>query len=399
MSRILELVVAILLLAVLAVGAVVGILRSIKAAEDPAKMAFKWLLSIPLLAVALTAAIYFGVPGIFFMVLCAVILSYMWTPHLAEFIARPITSLFDGGNLPPEKRPLYSVAQSKQKRGEYLEAVGEIQAQLERFPRDFEGHVLLAQILAENLHDIASAESVIQRLCSQSGHAPKNVAFALYSMADWHLRYAGDRQAAGRNFEQVIEKFPNSEFALGAAQRIAHLGGPEMTPGSHEPKKYAVPQGPRRLGLARDQGGSKPPEQDPALQASEYVAHLQQHPLDTEAREKLAAIYADHYRMLALATDQFEQMIQHPNQPARLVVRWLNMLADTQIRCGADYETIRRTLQRIIDRDPKAATADTARKRIDILKLQLKANEQPAAVKLGTYEQNIGLKRARKEDP
>jgi outer membrane protein assembly factor BamD (BamD/ComL family) len=391
--------VAIVLVVVIAIATVVGIIRSIKAAEDPAKMAFKWLLTIPLAAVALTAALYVGVPGIFFMVLCAVILSYMWTPHLAELIARPITSLFDGGNLPPEKRPLYSVAQAKQKRGEYLEAVAEIQAQLERFPNDFEGHILLAQILAENLKDVGAAESVIQRLCSQSGHAPKNIAFALYSMADWHLRYAGDRQAAGRNFEQVIEKFPNSEFALGAAQRIAHLGGPEMTPGSREPKKYAVPEGPRRLGLAKDRTDFKPLEKDPALQASEYVAHLQQHPLDTEVREKLAAIYADHYRMLGLATDQFEQMIQHPNQPTRLIVRWLNMLADTQVRCGADYETIQRTLQRIIDRDPKAATAENARKRIDLLKLELKAHEKPAAVKLGTYEQNIGLKRARKEEP
>jgi hypothetical protein len=77
------------------------------------------------------------------------------------------------------------------------------------------------------------------------------------------------------------------------------------------------------------------------------------------------------------------------------VVRWLNLLADLQIRHGADFETVKQTLQRIIDLDPKLAAAETARKRIALLKLELKAKAQNQSVKLGTYEQNIGLKSAR----
>ena len=127
--------------------------------------------------------------------------------------------------------------------------------------------------------------------------------------------------------------------------------------------------------------------------AAEYVKHLEQHPMDTEAREKLAAIYADHYARLDLATDQLEQMMQLPNQPARLVVRWLNQLADLQIRSGADYESVKQTLERIVELDPNLAAAETARKRIGLLKLELKAKHANEAVKLGTYEQNIGLKR------
>ena len=103
----------------------------------------------------------------------------------------------------------------------------------------------------------------------------------------------------------------------------------------------------------------------------------------------------DHYQRLDLATDQLEQMIQQPNQPAKLVVRWLNLLADLQIRSRADFQTVHQTLQRIVDRDPNLAAAEMARHRQALLKLELKANESRQEVKLGTYEQNIGLKQGR----
>jgi len=103
-------------------------------------------------------------------------------------------------------------------------------------------------------------------------------------------------------------------------------------------------------------------------------------------------IYAGHYGRLDLAADELEQLIQQPNQPARLVVHWLNLLADLQIRCGSDYQTVAHTLQRIIDRDPNLAAAEVARNRLALLKLELKSKEKSQSVALGSYEQNIGLK-------
>jgi len=69
------------------------------------------------------------------------------------------------------------------------------------------------------------------------------------------------------------------------------------------------------------------------------VKHLEQHPLDTEVREKLAILYADHYQRLDMATGELEQLIEEPNQPSKRVAHWLNLLADLQIRHGADYDT------------------------------------------------------------
>ena len=144
-----------------------AVVHSVRNAEDPARMAVKWAVSVPALAFSIGSVFVLGVPGLWLLVCCAALLSFWWTPHIGELIARPITNLFDGGNVPPELRPAYSIAQAKQKRGEYREAIAEIQKQLEQYPTDFEGHILQAQIFAEDIKDLAAAEAVIQRLCSQ----------------------------------------------------------------------------------------------------------------------------------------------------------------------------------------------------------------------------------------
>jgi tetratricopeptide (TPR) repeat protein len=373
---------------------------TIVVAEDRAQRVVKWLITIPVLvalfwkvgAIVGQGGYAAGFVGIPLTAACGLVLAILWGTELAGLVARPLTSLFDGGSAPPDPRPLYSVAQARQKQGKYLEAIAEVQKQLAMFPTDFEGHMLLAQIQAEHLRDLPAAELTIQRLCAQPGHAPRNIVFALYSMADWHLALGRDAEAARRNLEKVVHLLPDTEFALGAAQRIAHLGAPEMLLPPTERRKFAVPEGVQNLGLVR---GSHPPPagKDPAQLASEYVKHLEKHPLDTEAREKLAGIYARHYGRLDLATDELEQMIAQPHQPAKLVARWLHLLADLQVESGAGYDTVKQTLQRIIDRAPTMAAAETARKRIDLLKLELKAKEKSQDVKLGSYEQNIGLKR------
>jgi len=106
-------------------------------------------------------------------------------------------------------------------------------------------------------------------------------------------------------------------------------------------------------------------------------------------------IYADHYQRLDLAADQLDQLIACPNQPVRSVVRWVNLLADLQIRHSADYETVRQTVQRIADLYPDTPAAQVARNRLELLKLELKGKLSGQTVKLGSYEQDIGLKQKR----
>jgi tetratricopeptide (TPR) repeat protein len=389
-------------LLVIALGFIGWVLvRCLKRSDDPARLIFKWILTVPVVlgllfwvgpfATSSSGGAFIGVPLI---AACGLVLTAIWRHNLAELVAKPFTSLFDGGSEPPVPKPAYSIAQSKQKKGEYLEAVAKIREQLDRFPTDVEGQMLLAQIQAEDLQDLPAAELTIEHFCAQPGHAPQNIVFALYSMADWHLQIGRDREAAQRDLQKIIGLFPESEFALGAAHRIAHLGSAEMLLAPEDRRKFIVTEGVRNVGLLRDSGHLKPAEASPEQLAAEYVKHLEQHPLNTEAREKLAVIYADHYGRLDMAAGELEQMIGQPNQPGRLVVHWLNLLADLQIRHGASYEAVRETLQRIVDRDPNAAPAEIARNRLARLRLEMKSKDNSQAVKLGSYEQNIGLKRS-----
>jgi tetratricopeptide (TPR) repeat protein len=387
------------ILTLLVLGGLGGwfVFHTVKKAEDPALMVVKWVVTVIVVAILVTvvrpmalAAPFIGVP---LTAACGIILAITWRRDIAGLVANPIASLYDGGNDAPDPHPFYSVARARQKQGLYPEAVQEIQKQLVRFPTDVEGQFLLAEVQAENLKDLPAAEQTIEDFCGQPGHAPQNITFALYSMADWHLKVGQDRQAAQRWLEKVIELLPDTEFALGAAQRVAHLSTTEMLLSRYDRKKYIVPEGVRNLGLLKKPSPPQRLEKDPELLAADYVRHLEEHPLDMETRERLAVIYADHYKRLDLATDELEQMLAQPNQPGRLLVHWLNLLADLQVRAGADYETVKQTLQRVIDRDPSMAPAQIARNRLALLRLELKPNENKQPVKMGSYEQNIGLKK------
>ena len=155
----------------------------------------------------------------------------------------------------------------------------------------------------------------------------------------------------------------------------------------------------KNIGLLESSEHLRPAEIEPEKLAADYVKHLEQHPLDTEIREKLAILYADHYQRLDLATSELEQLIEEPNQPAKRVAHWLNLLADLQVRHGADYDTVRGTLEKIVERFPDLAVAEMARTRLARLKLELKGHKQRRTVKLGVYEQNIGLKYGRPRQP
>jgi outer membrane protein assembly factor BamD (BamD/ComL family) len=212
-------------------------------------------------------------------------------------------------------------------------------------------------------------------------------------LADWHLKLAQNAEAARAALEKVIRRYPETELSLQAAQRIAHLGGAEkIFLAARDRQPMAMPEGVKNLGLLESSAHLFPSGDDPKKLAADYVKHLEQHPLDLEIREKLAILYADHYQRLDLATGELKQLIEYPNQAARRVARWLNLLANLQIRHGADYDTVRRTLEIIVERFPDSAVAELARTRLGRLKLELKGQKETPGVKLGVYEQNLGLK-------
>ena len=368
--------------------------HTLKRAEDPGKLIFKWVFTIPLVILGLGAAARSGVYGPVLILVMGIVLSVMWTPHISEWISRPLSSLYDGGNEPPEPKPYYSIAQTKRKLNHPLEAIIAVREQLAKFPNDYEGVLLLAAIQAEDTKDLASAEMTLNHFCDQPNPPPRQFAAAMIQLADWHIKLAQDFDSARAALEKIVARFPDTELAAQAAQRIAHLGGTKkQVLASLDRQPLAVPEGVKSVGLLASSEHLRPAEADPTKLAAAYVKHLEQHPLDTEAREKLAVIYAEHYQRLDLAEGELNQLIEMPNQPAKRVAHWLNLLADLQVRHGAGYETVRETLERIIERFPDLAAGELARTRLGKLKLELKGQKETPGVKLGVYEQNIGLKR------
>jgi tetratricopeptide (TPR) repeat protein len=383
--------------------------RALKRSEDPAKILFKAVFSAVLIigefifvckmlgmggsggeaagyAVAMVAASSIGA--------CGIILGILWTPQISDFLISPLTDLYDGGAKPLEPKPYYSVALAKRKLRRPLEAVVEIRKQLAQFPDDYEGVHLLATIQAEDMNDLPGAEMTLNHFADSPAAPPKQAAAALTQLADWHLKLAQDADSARAALEKIISKFPGTDLALAAAQRIAHLGGAEkIMLAAQDRQPMALPEGVKSAGLRDSMRDLVPAETDPAKVAADYVKHLEQHPLDTEAREKLAIIYAVHYKRLDLATQELAQLINEPNQPPRSVAHWLNLLADLQIRSGADYGTVRPTLEKIIEHFPGMAVAELAQSRLAHLRLEIKGKkEETPGITPGVYEQNIGLK-------
>ena len=409
MSQILQIAMNVVLSAIGFVFLLWLFVHSLKNSDDPAKIVFKWLFSVALVtgeiffARHLTGSLHEGGPEgniaqalLLTLSIAAVgiILSIVWTSQISSLLSKSITSLYDGGTEPPEPKPYYSIALGKRKSNRPLEAITEIRKQLARFPDDYEGIHLLAAVQAEDLKDLPGAEITLNHFCESPAAPRKQVAAALTQLADWHLKLAQDADAARAALEKIIAKFPDSELALAAAQRIAHLGGAEkILLAARDRQPTAMPEGVKSIGLRDSMRDLIPAETDPAKLAADYVKHLEQHPLDTEAREKLAIIYATHYGRLDMATGELVQLINEPNQPPKHVAHWLNLLADLQIRAGADYDTVRPTLEKIIENFPGMAVAELAQSRLAYLRLEIKGKkEETPGMKLGVYEQSIGLK-------
>ncbi len=364
-----------------------ALVRSFRRSDAPGRLAVKWVVTL------LICAVYFwfaskgvkseagGIMVAFGAVVLAIIFTPMWAPHIAGALFRPLTSAFDGGDDEAEAQPLYSQAEAMRKRGKFHEAVFAIHEQLKQFPNDFTGHILLAEIQAESMSDLPGAEVTIQRLCAQKNHAPKQIAYALNLLADWHLKYAQDVEAAGSALQRIIDLFPGTDLAQVAANRQAHLAGTGQLLDAQERPTIVLKPGVENLGLMKDQSALLPKEVDPAVEVDEMVRQLNQFPHDTETREQLARVYAEKFGRLDLATDQLEQLIALPHESPRHIARWLNLLADLQVACAGDATLAAATLNRIVERFPGQAAAQLAQERAASISLEMKRHEKAHVVK------------------
>lgn len=387
---------------------VIWVLRSAwRQSEDRPGLAFRWALTLANLAflvfvlgpmvagdgrgslvgdmaTALFAGSLIGLSGL--------VMAVLWSPSLCDAVGKRVARLFDGGDTPPDPEPLLSVAEARRKQGRYAEAETEVRRQLEQFPGSFRAQLLLAEIQVADQRDLAAATATVMELVHQPGHAPKNVAFALTWLAEWHLKLTADRDGARAILEQIPVRLPDSPEAHLARQRIAHLAPAQMLADARARPRIEIPHSEERLGLLGETPKVPRRDSDPQEMAARLVAQLDEFPEDNQTREELAVLYAEGFQRPDLAVEQLEQLVAQPLAPAADVVRWLNLEADILLGSTTGLEPARQALQRIVDRDPTAPAAENARRRLVYIQRQAQGKKQSQVLRLGSYEQRLGLK-------
>lgn len=375
-------------ISIVCIGLILG--WTIRRSDKPGKLTFKWIVTAATIAtITLLFTKFFNPTGTlnfaaaFFLAISAVvgglILAVTWTSDVIFILTSPLTRLFWDEHEQIEPKPLYSAAQAQRKKGQYTDAILSVQEQLDRFPDDLTGVLLLAEIHATNLHDLPTAEQLLEAFIARTTAA--NAVVALNLIADWRLGLNGDVPGTREALEQIRRRCPDTEAAFMASQRLAHLADDQAVGAVRHPKTIAYVEFPvpERVGEVLD---VRPKPIEPGVESANLVKHLEEFPEDFDARERLALLYADHFKRIDLARMQMEELIGNKRAPQKKVVAWLNRLADIELHEGQDIELARAALQRIVDMNPKLAAAEQARRRIGLLGKELKrySASLPAAV-------------------
>ena len=371
---------------VLAAVCVAGLWRALSRSDEPVRLAWRWAGTLAIVgamwffsarllgpergggylmnfgpALMLAAGIAAG----------GILLGIIWGSSIGRWVARPLAGLYDDGGLELKPAPCYSAAVAHRKQGRTERAIDEIRRQLERFPDDFEGILLLAEIQALDRRDVPSAEVTLETWLADDRRDPGQRAIARTKLADWYLQVLHDAEGARRCLQAIVNAAPDSEAAFLAEQRLAHLefeaqakpGPIRVTAGAGRPIAVGVPP--------------PIPEKVPHDEVAELERHLQEHPHDVAAREQLAILRAWSFRQPGRARIELETLIGFPQVSEREMVHWLNLLADVEVQVAADLEAARAALQRVVDRNPAGAAAEQARQRMHFLPRELNRHRSP----------------------
>lgn len=321
----------------------------------------------------------------------------LWHKSILGFFASPITSVIAGGNTQVIPKPFYSRAHALRKQARYDDALADVERELEQFPRDAEGWLLKASILATNLQQPQLAFITLQEFLQVAEPSQRSAAYL--QQADIQLNLLQDVHAARTTLQRVIDEFPGTDVARMAQQRMAHLPSEAWLNGNPLGDRESLPvlEHSLKIGLTQDLGASQlRPDRDPEEIRQELALQLVQNPADNEAREQLARLYAGPLGRPDLAHSELEILIAGPGQKDREIVRWLNIIADIHLQRPDGLAGARLALERIIERFPGAAGAHMAAQRLSIIRLGLAPVAAEPTLRVGPPTGNVGLQTDRR---
>ncbi len=300
-----------------------------------------------------------AIVGVPLMAAILLMLSIMWRHEILGVVADPLGDMIDGGKEQIKPQPFYAHAEAKRMAGDIPGAIAAVREQLEKFPDDFDGRMRLAMLLAEDSEDFPGALAVIEEALLLKGLAPGQIAYALNTAADWHLKFGRDSESARLALERITTLLAGTNASLHAEQRLANHATPEMLAHEDDHRPIAIPEFDRKLGLRRKKFLA-PEKSDINAEERRLRDRLAKNANDWSAREELARLYVEQFEFFERGLEELEILITRPGQPPREVVRWLHQKADWQVKMFNDVAGGRATLKRIQELFPNSAAAHRA---------------------------------------
>jgi hypothetical protein len=276
--------------------------------------------------------------------------------------------------------PTYSQAIGRMKMGKYADAEMAIIAQLEKCASDFDGWMMLAELYANQFHDLAEAELTICSVCDEPTTTPSQMAIAMHRLADWQLKMRGDPAAARRILEELCRRLEGTHLATMARLRINQL--PASAKELHEQQKtrtFAMPVHMETFDIPQKTDVTPAGNGDPLAQANKLVEKLKEDPNDITAREKLARIFAEQMGQLDLAVEQLELLIGMPGQLPAKTAEWLGIMAEWITRERGEGDAVEKILERLVHEFPQTPQAFVAQRRLSMMKASARIRRRQAA--------------------
>lgn len=288
---------------------------------------------------------------------CGLALGIIWQDELIGVVGNLFGGIYED-KTELEAKPYYSSAEGKRMAGNFPGAIADVRAELEKFPNDFDGYMRLAALLAEHSEDLPGAIAVIEDALRLKNLSTGQIAYALNTASDWHLKYGRDTEAARLAIERISTLLAGTGAALNAQQRLANFATPEMLAREDDRQPIKLPEFDRKPGMRRK--FVAPEKLDINAEERRLRDRLTKNANDWVAREEIARLYAEQFEFYDRALQELEFLISTPGQPQREVVKWLHQKADWQVKYFDDVTAGRLTLKRIQDLYPKSAVAHRA---------------------------------------
>jgi len=272
--------------------------------------------------------------------------------------------------------PMYSRAIAAIHFDKHEEAEQAIIHELESCEDDFDGWMMLADLYANQFHDLSGAQELIRQTCEHPETTPSQFAVACHRLADWQLKLGQDPDAARVALEEICRRYPRSHLDHMARLRINQL------PANRE--QWIAQQSAKKIrlhtltGSVRDAGAGPPVKlshKEAFARSQQCVQRLETNPDDITAREELARLWAEDLGQVEMAVEQLEWLLAMPGISSAKAAEWLGLQASWHLRFPQNLLAARATMERLIRLYPKCSQAIAAQRRLNLLDLEAKMRQ------------------------